>query len=112
MRTFLTSAMAVLVIVALFWGNCLSCPQVLSAAAHHRSSHGCCPKSQQSKDDCQTQVLRHFVKADPGVTAPALATVGVAQQGVPPAPELVALVPATPLHFPPDLVSLNSSFRI
>ena len=60
MRAFYTSVMALLVVVALFWGNCYSCPQVLLAAA----SHGCCHRSKAPKTDCQTQGLRNFVKAE------------------------------------------------
>ena len=60
MRAFYTSVMALLVVAALFWGNCYSCPQVLLAAA----SHGCCHRSKVPKTDCQTQGLRNFVKAE------------------------------------------------
>jgi hypothetical protein len=60
MRAFYTSVMALLVVAALFWGNCYSCPQVLLAAA----SHGCCHRSKAPKTDCQTQGLRNFVKAE------------------------------------------------
>jgi len=59
MRAVGSSVMAVLVVLALFWGNCFSCPQVLSQA-----SHGCCHHSKAPNTKCQTRVLQHFVKAD------------------------------------------------
>ncbi len=60
MRAFCTSLMALLVMAALFWGNCYSCPQVLLSA----SAHGCCHRSKAPKTECQTQGLRNFVKAE------------------------------------------------
>ena len=60
MRAFYTSLMAVLVVVALFWGNCYSCPQLLLAAAQH----GCCHRSKAPKSECSTQSLQSFVKAE------------------------------------------------
>jgi hypothetical protein len=60
MRTALTTAMAVILMAALFWGNCYSCPQLLLA----QQKHGCCPHSKQTSSDCQTQALRNFVKAE------------------------------------------------
>jgi hypothetical protein len=71
MRRFSIPLLAALVIVALFWGNCLSCPQLLLAL----NSHGCC---HHATIDCQAQALSHFVKADIGAHAPALSTVAIA----------------------------------
>src|SRR4051794_13220589 len=51
MRALGTSVMALLVVAALFWGNCFSCPQVLLTA----SQHGCCHRTKAPKDDCKTQ---------------------------------------------------------
>jgi hypothetical protein len=70
MRTVLNSVMAVVVVAALFLGNCFSCPQVLLA----QQKHGCCPHSKSAPSNCTTQVLQHFVKAEKGtVVAPAVA---------------------------------------
>ncbi len=106
MRAFSISALAVLVIAALFWGNCLSCPQMLQA-----QSHGCCPHSTKTPDNCRTQVLHQFVKADPGAHAqvPAIS--------VSPAPALVAsseaaYIPAHDVQDAPDLLSLEHALRI
>jgi len=107
MRAFFNSLMAALVVVALFWGNCFSCPQVLLAA----QKHSCCPhgKSKADPNECKTQGLRNFVKADPGVqAAPALpaATIQVA----PPAQLLlpVSVVDLiSPQFTPPDLLPLR-----
>ncbi|MBS1859064.1 MAG: hypothetical protein JST11_27070 [Acidobacteria bacterium] len=60
MRAFGTALMAVLVVAALFWGNCYSCPQMLLAKAQH----ACCHRTKAPKDECATQGLRTFVKAE------------------------------------------------
>ncbi|PWT97539.1 MAG: hypothetical protein C5B51_31255 [Terriglobia bacterium] len=59
MRIISNSIMAVLVIVALFWGNCFSCPQVLLAAQAHR----CCHHTKAPAAGCQLQNLQSYVKA-------------------------------------------------
>jgi hypothetical protein len=105
--------MAALVVVALFWGNCFSCPQMWLAATAHQAPHSCCHHKQTAKVECQSQALRHFVKAEPAGQAPALAVaVNTAPADV---AAVVAPVPEVPLpadHAPPDLLSLHSSFRI
>jgi hypothetical protein len=100
MRKFSIPFLAALVIVALFWGNCLSCPQLLLVL----NSHGCC---HHAKIDCQSPGLSHFVKADAGAQAPALSTVAIA-------PAIVATLLPDPIsapipaeHAPPDLLSLR-----
>src|SRR5689334_9878887 len=107
MRTFSTTVMALLVIAALFWGNCFSCPLTFQA-----ESHGCCHRSQQTAKRCETQVLRHFVKVDPGaqphvdvlpgVQVPAVETTVCTWHVLTPA--------ADPT--PPDRIPLHSSLRI
>jgi len=57
MRRFSIPLFAILVIAALFWGNCLSCPQVLMTM----KAHSCC---HHIKIDCQAQGLTNFLKAD------------------------------------------------
>jgi len=57
MRTVSTAAMALLVITALFWGNCFSCPRMIVA----QTAHHCC---KHVKIDCGTQSLRDYVKTD------------------------------------------------
>jgi hypothetical protein len=59
MRILSSSVMAVLIVVALLWGNCYSCPQLLLA----QQSHECCHKTKTANIDCQWQSLQHFVKA-------------------------------------------------
>src|ERR1051326_1837589 len=75
MRTIASSIMATLVITALFWGNCFSCPQLLLGLRAHQPSHGCCHKTKQASSNCDTRALQHFVKSDPGSHAPAVAVV-------------------------------------
>ena len=60
---FSTTVMAALVIVALFWGNCFSCPQALLAL----QSHGCCHPTKSAPSTCQSLGLKSFVKAESGV---------------------------------------------
>jgi hypothetical protein len=110
MRVFSNSLMTALMVVALFWGNCLSCPQLLAAG----SAHSCCHHRNHqpaAKVDCQSQALQHFIQSEISIA---------------PTPSIVAKVvsiPDTPLQYavewvpapaatPPDLISLNSTFRI
>jgi hypothetical protein len=104
--------MAVLVVAALFWGNCLSCPQMLLA----RNSHGCCKRSQKSgipTKDCQ-QHLHQFVKSDDAGQQQVSPVVAVAAPLA--APEaLVAVEASTPaeiVYSPPPKFLLDSSLRI
>jgi hypothetical protein len=110
MRATSTAFLAALIIAALFWGNCLTCPQAISSSAH-----SCCPHGKKAGSDCRTQVMRHFEKADPHQVE----TAGMAQAqiaaaaapGLPLAPEPAA-DPVSTGHPPPDLLSLHSNFRI
>ena len=108
MRTVSNSMMAALVVAALFWGNCFSCPQVLLALKTHQPAHGCCHRTKQTSTGCNTQSLQHFVKADPATPAPALPVVASVAE---PAPVVAMLADpsATPAeHAPPgDLFSLR-----
>ena len=105
MRAFFNSLMAALVVMALFWGNCFSCPQVLLAA----QKHSCCPHGKSDPKDCKTQGLRNFVKADPVVkVVPA-----VVETAAPAALTLQSPVaetrpiPAPQQSSPPDLLPLR-----
>ena len=103
MRTISSSVLAALIIAALFWGNCFSCPQLLLAQAH-----SCCHKSKPDGAKCQTQSLRHYVKADPADSAPAVTT--VAAVSVPLTARTAvseAAIPPLPSHTPPDLLSFR-----
>ena len=69
-----TTVMAALLIVALFWGNCFSCPQALLLL----QAHGCCHHTKPAPSTCQSQGLKSFVKAEGGVQVdpgPAVAAV-------------------------------------
>jgi len=110
----LSIAAAVLAVVALFFGNCLTCPQM---APPHKCCHTGqppCHQHPQSGQACQSQVLNHFVKADTAVRPVTLALASAA-----PAP-FVGLSSARPRqsafavaeYAPPDLLSLHSSFRV
>jgi hypothetical protein len=105
MRALCNSLMAVLVVVALFWGNCFSCPQILLAAQRHH----CCPHSKSGANDCQTQGLRNFVKAEKAPqSVPAAATVSLT--AIHPATTsviVVVTVPVPPEYTPPDSLPLR-----
>jgi hypothetical protein len=103
MRAISTSVLAALIIAALFWGNCFSCPQLLLAQAH-----SCCHKSKPDNAKCQTQSLRHYVKADtadsvPAVTVAAAVSIPEAVTAVVPA----ITVPPFSSHTPPELIPLR-----
>jgi hypothetical protein len=105
--------MAALVVVALFWGNCFSCPQVILAFRTHHDGHGCCHKTKTAAPGCESQSLQNFVKSDPGVHAPVFELAGIVSMAPPmlfPAREAVEFPQQGPA--PPDLLSLHSSFRI
>ena len=105
MRAVFNSLMAALVVVALFWGNCFSCPQVLLAA----QKHSCCPHGKADPSQCKTQGLRNFVEAEKAtrivpavVETEAIATPRtIARLGSP------ALVGPPPEFTPPDLLPLR-----
>jgi hypothetical protein len=105
MRALCNSLMAVLVVVALFWGNCFSCPQILLAAQRHH----CCPHSKSGTSDCQTQGLRNFVKAEQ-IAQIAPAIVVRHASAIVFAPErlnAIVTVPTPPECTPPDLLPLR-----
>ena len=105
MRAFFNSLMAVLVVMALFWGNCFSCPQNLLAAQKHR----CCPHGKAEQKECKTQGLRNFVKADPVVKVIPAVVESAAPAALLPQIQLAATVVAPlPASFsPPDLLPLR-----
>jgi hypothetical protein len=113
MRQVSNILMAVLIVAALFFGNCLSCPQMMIAPASHQPGHGCC-HHRTAKIECHSQALSHFVKTQGGNAAPAFAAMGVA-----PAPAAVIVLarpvfaPWRAADVPPlDLLSLHSPLRV
>ncbi|MEO8368788.1 MAG: hypothetical protein ABI806_06285 [Candidatus Solibacter sp.] len=105
MRAFSNSLMAALVVMALFWGNCFSCPQVLLAA----QKHGCCPHGKADPKECKTQGLRNFVKADPVVKVVPFVVEGAAPLALMPARQM-ADTPSVRIlvsFSPPDLLPLR-----
>jgi len=112
MRKFAILAMVLLAAAALFWGNCLTCPQMLLAS--HQPAHPCCPNPHPGSVHCTTHEMQHFVKADAGAPAPTVPTVA---ESIEPAASvsLPRQWKSTPLpseHAPPDLLLLTASFRI
>ena len=101
--------MAALIVVALFWGNCLSCPQMLLAA----TSHSCCHRTKSAGTSCQSQGLQHFLKAAPETQTPAIAVVAAVAPAIAVSlPQGALVAPVEVEHAPPDLLSLHSVFRI
>jgi hypothetical protein len=110
MRAFSTSLMVLLVVAALFFGNCFSCPQMLLASQPHQPQHKCCPGPQPVSASCQTQGLQHFVKAgDNGAQPPILPVVAELIEAPAPTVHLNTpfIVAAPAEHAPPGIVSLR-----
>jgi hypothetical protein len=104
MRAAFNSLMAVLVVTALFWGNCFSCPQILLAAQKHH----CCPHGKADPTECKTQGLRNFVKAEqPAQIAPPAVVAAIQPQisAMPLSAPATFPVPAT--YIPPDSLPLR-----
>jgi len=111
MRAFSNSVLAALIVAALFWGNCFSCPQLLLSFAE-KAPHGCCKRSAPVTRTCTTDVLKHFVKADPVVVAvPAVAPAEEAAFVPSPIAHNFSITLEIP-HSPPDLLALTSLLRI
>ena len=104
--------MAALVVAALFWGNCFSCPQLLAALQSHQPAHGCCHKTKSAASECQSQVLKSFVKAESGAPALALHVMPLLVEPPAAASGLADRFVRVEEHALPDLLSLHSSFRI
>jgi hypothetical protein len=117
MKAVSSSFMTALVLIALFLGNCLTCPQLIASAAHH-PAHGCCHHPQPVQAGCQTQALQHFVKGESSVRPlPETAAHGILAEAPVETSPLPGLAPlraenASPPPDPPDPLSLNSAFRI
>jgi hypothetical protein len=109
MRTLSTSLMVLLVVAALFFGNCLSCPQMLLGWQSHQPLHSCCPGPQPVSASCQSQGIQHFVKADNGAQPSILPVVAELVESPAPIvlPNAPFLVPALADHAPPGIVSLR-----
>ena len=105
MRAVFNSLMVALVVAALFWGNCFSCPQVLLSA----QTHSCCPHGKANPSECKTQGLRNFVKAEKATpSAPAvLVTAVIAAPATAARLSATSVVPAPPEYTPPDLLPLR-----
>ena len=105
--------MAALIVAALFWGNCLSCPQMLLTVVAHQPAHSCCHRSKSAGTSCQSQGLQHFLKAGPELQTPAVAVAAaVAPATAVSPPQGAKVAPVEVEHAPPDLLSLHSVFRI
>jgi hypothetical protein len=103
-RTAANFGLTVLLTVAILWGGCLSCSQLLPPAkCCHTSSH--CGKMSAQKPPVAI--------ADPTSTAEVALPVAdiVAALAVPPTDTTRGALPREPKHSPPDLCLLLSVFR-
>ena len=100
--------MVALAVLALFWGNCLSCPEVLLASGG--AAHSCCPKSHSGQVKCDTQGLQHFVQgsAHAPVLLAVVATAEVSVFHV----ESPLTAPAVVLHLPHGSPGFFPTLRI
>lgn len=97
--------------VALFWGNCFSCPEAVLAYAVNHPAHQCCHKSKASTPGCDTQNLQQFVKTHQGTEPPALPLAALSTL-VAPALAVDAAAPIVIEYPPPDLLSLKPVLRV
>jgi hypothetical protein len=104
--------MVALAVLALLWGNCLSCPDMMAAMAVHQPDHNCCHKPQPAQAKCHTQDMQHFMKAE----APAPSLPVVAELAELPAPVAMPVqwedAPLPAEHAPPDRITLPTALRI
>jgi hypothetical protein len=110
MRTFSSSLMVLLVVAALFFGNCFSCPQAFLAWQSHQPAHNCCPSPHPVSAGCQTQAMRHFVKAGDSGAQPLMAPVAAGFAEAPASivlPDAPFIVPAPAEHAPPGILPLR-----
>ena len=107
MRTVSSSIMAALVVVALFWGNCFSCPQLLL----EQNAHQCCHPQKRAMSDCGTQNLQQFVKTHAAAQAPAMPVMALSTVEAP-ALAVDTMAPVVVEYPPPDFLSLHSVLRI
>ena len=120
LRTLANIGLALLLVVTLVWGGCVSCSQYFMFA---NSRAGCCnptghcgktPTTPASKD-CHIQALA-LTKTDGASSQPSLPAVAVPVMTV--AAIQSSAFPTRPLEFfpiqasPPDLCLLHSVFRI
>jgi hypothetical protein len=114
MRAITSSLMAALVVAALFWGNCFSCPQMMLSQKAMKS-HGCCKRGQKpAPNSCSSQSMQQYVKADTAASHPPVPATSPLEAALEPTPvwPAVEAAPAEAIHAPPDLLALHSSFRI
>ena len=107
MRTVSTAVMALLMVAALFFGNCFSCPQMLLSSASQQ--HDCCPGQHPASAHCQTQDLQHFVKAASGTHLGVLAVfAGITESPMVIVPlEATVTMVAAADPIPPGILSLR-----
>src|SRR5664280_1499334 len=103
MRRVSSSLMAALIVVALYWGNCLSCPQMLLTVAAHQPTHSCCHQTKSAGTSCQSQGLQHFLKVGPELQTPAVAVVAAVEPAAAVfLPQGALVAPVEVEHAPPD----------
>jgi hypothetical protein len=104
--------MAALAVVAMLWGNCFSCPDMLAAMTSRQADHSCCHKPQTASAKCHTEDMQHFVKADTHAPIAPAVTVLAA---LPVSASLSVLwlsAPLPSLHAPPEAPNLLTTLRI
>jgi hypothetical protein len=112
MRAVTNSLLALLLLGALLWANCWSCPQLLLCQPDRDPSHECCKHPAGSQKGCASFGLQHFVKTDPAPKAQLQAAGPIYLVSRESMPVLVWRVTAVTPYSPPDLEVLNSSIRI
>jgi hypothetical protein len=108
-KRFSSALMVLLAVVALLWGNCLSCPQMIMGG--QGGSHSCCHKPQPAQAKCHTQDMQHFVNAQTHApVAPVVLGLSTTPEVELALSEVIA--PAVILHAPPGNPILITHLRV
>jgi hypothetical protein len=104
--------MVTLALVAMLWGNCLSCPDMLAATASHQPDHSCCHKPQPAQVKCHTQSMQHFVQAETHAPVAPVAAELAETPALAMLPVRWTSAPLPALHAPPGSPTLSTTLRI
>ena len=104
--------MVALVVAAMLWGNCLSCPDMLAAMMSRQADHTCCHKPRPVSVKCHAQAMQHFVQAETHtMDTPAVAELAELPAPLAP-PAQWASAPLPAQHAPPGNLTLPTTLRI
>lgn len=116
LRSVYSSVLSLLLVVTLFWGGCVSCPQFFMFPKADKS---CCNKAGQCERPTKNAVAKECKRMP--LESQAFASMDVSLAALPASMEPVAIAALVstrhrdlpdPHYSPPDLTVLNSAFVI